>query len=232
MCVCRAPPPLPLRPHPLFFRPSVCVQGKMANVLRVYNDEVGVELCARTGVNPSYTYVSVGCRASDTQAMLQFAKRQIAKPFSQVGMLRSIVYPRQSNGASWFCAELVAATLQVGGLMPPGHNPGGTTPAMLYSMFKQHGSVSANMYTLRNTSERLLQRQELKRLGIGSSSRSKQAYTKVSNGAELMDMAVTERRHMLTSFMQQQQGPRPASQSRGVENNKSPSTSSKFSFRL
>jgi hypothetical protein len=77
------------------------------------------------------------------QRMLNFARRQIGKPFSNAGMARSLILPRQSDGSSWcaaregaaprarrivlrlqlrlprrrFCAELVAAILKEGGLM-------------------------------------------------------------------------------------------------------------------
>lgn len=34
--------------------------GQMANVARIYNDNLGVELCQRTGRNPSVSCVTVG----------------------------------------------------------------------------------------------------------------------------------------------------------------------------
>lgn len=49
--------------------------------------------------------------------MLAFARAQVGKPFSNTGMARSLVWPRQTDCGSFFCAELVAAILQVGGLM-------------------------------------------------------------------------------------------------------------------
>ena len=49
--------------------------------------------------------------------MLKFARAQIGKPFSSIGMARALVWPRKTNYKSWFCAELVAACLQAGGLM-------------------------------------------------------------------------------------------------------------------
>lgn len=36
--------------------------------------------------------------------MLQYAKSLVGKPFSNAGMARSIFYPRQTTGSSFFCA--------------------------------------------------------------------------------------------------------------------------------
>lgn len=49
--------------------------------------------------------------------MLQFARAQVGKPFSNSGMARSILFPRQSTFKTFYCAELVAAILKHGGLM-------------------------------------------------------------------------------------------------------------------
>ena len=123
--------------------------GMMANVARVFNDSVGVELIQRTGKNPAYTYFSLGCSHSAEQAMLQFAAQQVGKPFSNLGMARSLVLPRISDGSSYFCAELVAAILQKGGLMSRDSNPGAATPYSLYNMYAKQAAATANPYTLR-----------------------------------------------------------------------------------
>ena len=104
--------------------------GQMANVVRIYNDNMGVvslrhtlrkqnrlalttcsyvpmfvqELCQRTGRNPQYTYLSLGCSRAAEQRMLAFAKQQIGKPFSNFGMARSLIFPRQSDNRSFYCA--------------------------------------------------------------------------------------------------------------------------------
>ena len=75
--------------------------GRMSNVLRVFNDAIGVEVAERTGINPSYSYLQLGCSKRQEQAMLNFAKAQIGKPFSQSGMARSLFWPRKSDGKSW-----------------------------------------------------------------------------------------------------------------------------------
>mgnify|MGYP004125127519 CR=1 FL=1 len=69
--------------------------------------------------------------------MLAYARTLVGKPFSNMGMARSIFFPRKTDGESFFCAgaprphprrlrlltrhaaraELVAAILQRGGLM-------------------------------------------------------------------------------------------------------------------
>lgn len=83
--------------------------------------------------------------------MLAFARRQVGKPFSSIGMARSIVWPRATNGDSYFCAELVAACLQAGGLMSHSSSPGAATPSSLYKLYKSAGAVAANPCTLRRS---------------------------------------------------------------------------------
>ena len=56
--------------------------------------------------------------------MLTFARQQVGKPFSNSGMARSVIFPRQSTLQTYFCAELVAAILRHGGLMyAAAHHP-------------------------------------------------------------------------------------------------------------
>ena len=118
-------------------------------MLRVFNDAVGVELTHRTGKNPNYHYVQIGCSKSAERAMLAWAQRQVGKPFSSMGMLRSMVWPRTTDNSSFYCAELVAACLKVGGLMTPDSNPGNATPASLHALYRTRGAVQGNPYTLR-----------------------------------------------------------------------------------
>ena len=81
--------------------------------------------------------------------MLAFARAQVGKPFSNTGMARSLVWPRTTDGSSWFCAELVAAILKVGGLLSMDSNPGAATPHGLYKMYSRQAAATANPYTLR-----------------------------------------------------------------------------------
>lgn len=81
--------------------------------------------------------------------MLTWAKKQIGKPFSTTGMARSVVWPRQTDGSSFFCAELVAACLQVGGLMARDSRPGAATPQSLYKLYRNVGAATANLCFLR-----------------------------------------------------------------------------------
>ena len=60
------------------------------------------ELTQRTGKNPNYQYVQMGCSVNAVHAMLQFARAQVGKPFSSMGMFRSMVYPRTTVGDSWY----------------------------------------------------------------------------------------------------------------------------------
>ena len=124
--------------------------GEMCNVLRVFNDNVGVEVAQRTGRSPMFHYVQVGCSQASEVKMLRFAMQQRGKPFSSVAMARSIVWPRKSDMSSYFCAELVAATLKVGCLLPTNYNPGAATPASLYTFFIKNGATTGNPCTLRN----------------------------------------------------------------------------------
>ena len=123
--------------------------GEMSNVLRIFNDSTGVELAQRTGKNPSFEYLQIGCSKRSELAMLQFARRQIGKPFSSTAMARSLLWPRQSDGLSWYCAELVAACLQHGGLMSTDSAAGAATPASIYKLYKTRSAMSANPCTLR-----------------------------------------------------------------------------------
>ena len=146
-------------------------RGEMCNVLRIFNDSVGVvsyahnlplaarnlnssrfhsqELTHRTGKNPNYQYVQVGCSKKAEMAMLHFARQQVGKPFSSSGMARSLLWPRTSDHKSWYCAELIAACLQHGGLMSRDSKTGAATPHSLYKLYKSQGAMQANPYTLR-----------------------------------------------------------------------------------
>lgn len=111
-----------------------------------------VEITSRTGRNPQYSYVQLGCSKRAEQTMLAYAKTLVGKPFSNSGMARSIVYPRQTTGESFFCAELVAAVLKKGGLMSSQSNPGAATPQSLHRLYKNQAAATANPYTLRQFS--------------------------------------------------------------------------------
>jgi len=102
--------------------------GQMANVARIFNDAAGVvsgrvkarhplthahddaltplvqELTERTGRNPAYTYLSLGCSKAAEQRMLNFARAQVGKPFSNMGMARSLLYPRATDHRTYYCA--------------------------------------------------------------------------------------------------------------------------------
>ena len=123
--------------------------GQMSNVLRIFNDPAGVELTSRTGKNPSYTYLSLGCSKAAEQRMLNWARQQVGKPFSNIGMARSLIAPRQTDQNTFFCAELVAAALQVGGLMALDSNPGAATPASLFKLYSTQAAAHGNPYVLR-----------------------------------------------------------------------------------
>lgn len=124
--------------------------GEIRNVLRIFNDDIGVEVAQRTGRSPSFHYVQLGCSLASEQAMLRFAHNQVGKPFSMRAMVRSIVWPRTTDQSSWFCAELVAATLQKGGLYPTDENPGAATPESLYRRFISQATTTGNPCMMRS----------------------------------------------------------------------------------
>lgn len=71
----------------------------------------------RRGITEGIVYLQLGCTQQAEAKMLTFAKAQEKKPFDKFAMYRSIIWPRTTTKRSYFCAELIAATLQYGGLM-------------------------------------------------------------------------------------------------------------------
>lgn len=102
-----------------------------------------------------YTYLSLGCSKAQTQRMLNFACAQAGKPFSNMGMARSIIFPRTTTMSSFYCAELVASILKQGSLMSQDSNPGAATPYSLYRLYSKQAAATANPYTLRQVSNGL-----------------------------------------------------------------------------
>ena len=125
----------------------------MSNVLRIYNDETGVELCQRTGRNPNFQYVQIGCSKAAERNILAFARRSVGKPFSMSAMARSVVWPRVTNHQNYFCAELVAAALQTGGLLDMNMNPAAASPESIHRAFAQSGTTTGNPFTLRQMTQ-------------------------------------------------------------------------------
>ena len=97
-----------------------------------------------------YTYLSLGCSKAQEHRMLNYAKRQVGKPFSNIGMARSLIFPRTTTGESWFCAELVAKILQEGGLLSSDSNPSAATPYSLYKLYSNKAAATANPFILRS----------------------------------------------------------------------------------
>ena len=122
----------------------------MKHVARVFNDSVGVELVERTGRNPQNVFIQLGCSKAAEHKMLHYVRTQcVGKPFSNYAMVRSLVWPRETDHQSFFCAELVASVLKVGGLLDANCNPGSATPEMLHRIYAARGAASANPCILR-----------------------------------------------------------------------------------
>lgn len=125
----------------------------MKHVARVFNDHVGVELVERTGRNPQNVFVQLGCSKAAENRMLNYVRQKcVGKPFSNMAMIRSLIWPRETDHTSFFCAELVASVLKVGGLLDANCNPGSATPEMLHRIYAPRGAVSANPCVLREMS--------------------------------------------------------------------------------
>lgn len=79
--------------------------GQMKHVARIFNDAVGVELVERTGRNPQNIYLQLGCSKHAEHRMLSFVKNHcVGKPFSNLAMFLSLLWPRQTDCQSFFCA--------------------------------------------------------------------------------------------------------------------------------
>lgn len=152
---------------------SIAAGGAMNNVLRVFNDAIGVELTSRTGRSPSYSYLQIGCSHQQLNRMMTFARGAVGKPFSSWAMARSLFLPRRTDGTSYFCAgarkylplrrlhiltlpivliwglELVAACLQAGGLLSASSNAGAATPASLHKLYSKKATSTGNPFAIR-----------------------------------------------------------------------------------
>jgi hypothetical protein len=79
--------------------------GTMRHVARIFNDDVGVELVERTGKNPQNIYLQLGCSKHAEQKMLAFVQNHcVGKPFSNLAMFLSLLWPRETDCKSFFCA--------------------------------------------------------------------------------------------------------------------------------
>jgi hypothetical protein len=135
--------------------------NQITNVCRIFNDHIGVALTQRTGRNPSFVYLQLGCSKAQEQKMLLFAKEQVGRPFSSSAMIRSITScPRRTNGNSYFCAELVSAVLKEGNLLSTDSNPGSATPESLYRLYSKHAAMTGNPFTLRCLAHQTRQTQQ------------------------------------------------------------------------
>ena len=59
----------------------------------------------RVCVRAQYTYQQLGCSKKAEAKMLHYARTKcVGKPFSNVGMARSLLWPRHTDASSFFCA--------------------------------------------------------------------------------------------------------------------------------
>lgn len=88
----------------------------------------------RASLSPQYSYLSLGCSKRAEKAMLNYAKSLVGKPFSNIGMARSILFPRQTDGTSFFCAGKLFNRSQTPFTPPPGN----------FSMVQRHNCPGFN----------------------------------------------------------------------------------------
>ena len=124
----------------------------MANVARIFNDAGGVELTERTGSNPAYTYLSLGAPRQPSSACSTLRARRWASRLATWAW-HALLFPRASDGKTYYCAELVAAILKQGGLMSQDSNPGAATPYSLYKLYNKQAAATANPFTLGQTGQ-------------------------------------------------------------------------------
>jgi hypothetical protein len=68
------------------------------------------ELVERTGRNPQNLFIQLGCSKMAEQKMLHYVRTQcVGKPFSNYAMVRSLVWPRETDNTSFFCAGTQAS---------------------------------------------------------------------------------------------------------------------------
>ena len=123
---------------------NINYEGKMCNVCRIFDDDDGVVVTTRLGHNPRYKYIQLSVTKNQLMSMLTFATNQVGKPFNRTAMIRSLICPRKTTGRDYFCAELTAAILQVGGVLDTSVNAASATPYSLYKLYSKIGTVTAN----------------------------------------------------------------------------------------
>ena len=73
--------------------------------------QVGVELVERTGRNPQNVFIQLGCSKMAEHKMLNYVRNTcVGKPFSNYAMVRSLVWPRETDNSSFFCAGMFINT--------------------------------------------------------------------------------------------------------------------------
>jgi hypothetical protein len=82
----------------------------MKHVARVFNDSVGgtlFGLAQRPCPDPARRVRAGGCSKMAEQKMLHYVRTQcVGKPFSNYAMVRSLVWPRETDNSSFFCAGI------------------------------------------------------------------------------------------------------------------------------
>lgn len=128
---------------------------------------ISAKLAQRTARSSLYSFIQVNCTHEMERKMLAHATSLQGIPFSNYGMFCSVLWPRITDGKSFFCAELVATILKTGGLLPANSNAGAFTPDSLHEEFSKDAALTGNPYQIRR-----LQKSNLERKKHGADSRS------------------------------------------------------------
>jgi hypothetical protein len=135
------------------------------------NDDAGVTLFPRTYETEDYQYFRIHVSALEIDRMLSFVGEQLPKSFNKHGLRRAWL-PRALNrtttGNTWFCSELIFATLRASRMFDRMENldddfyfsnPGSVTPSYLldellnsrnmsvcHNVFYGLGDVAGDLY--------------------------------------------------------------------------------------
>jgi hypothetical protein len=120
--------------------------GTIDNVVTIFNGEC-VKIKTSSIGNPAYEFLKCECTLEQEANMLRAAKSVCGIPFSNIGMIRSMVYPRKTsdvNPKTFYCAELISWILKQGNVLPATINPGASTPGSLWDTFKTCSTITTH----------------------------------------------------------------------------------------
>lgn len=90
--------------------------------------------------SPNYEWEWINVNEEDFNRAIDFAQKQIGKPYDPMGHVFLLFSPRTSdvNSPSWYCANLTMAILQQAVPITRGFHPGTTSTDDVYHIVNQH----------------------------------------------------------------------------------------------